>query len=561
MALARAASIASARRLPLPSPALRVSAASASSTSFWLRSLAQPRQLVDLQPPHGGVFDLQHVDRRLVDRLVLVDADHRLLAGVDPGLRLGGGFLDPQFRHAGLDRLRHAAELLDLLDMAPGLGGEIAGQPLDIIGAAPGIDDAVGAALLLQEQLRVAGDARGEIGRQRQRLVERVGVQRLGVALRRRHRLDGGAHHVVVDVLRGQRPARGLAMRAQRQRARVLRIELLQQLGPQQPRGAHLGDLHEEVHADRPEERQPRREAVDVEAGGEAGAEIFDAVGQRIGELEVLRRAGFLHVIAGDRDRIVFRHLLRGVGKDVGDDPHRGRRRIDVGVAHHELFQNVVLNGAREFFRRHALFLGGRDEQRQDRQHRAVHGHRHAHLVERDAGEQRAHVVDRIDRDAGHADVAGDARMIAVVAAMGGEIERDREALLPGGEVAAIERVGIFRRGEPGILPDGPGLVDIHGRVGAAQIGRDAGPGLEEVDAFEIGFAVAGLYQDALGRQPRLGAAGRFGAAVFSKAIFAKFGMRLMVSIIAHAAPGGRSLIALSASWARRFNHGPDAGG
>ncbi len=79
--------------------------------------------------------------------------------------------------------------------------------------------------------------------------------------------------------------------------------------------------------------------------------------------------------------------------------------------------------------------------------------------------------------------------MIGIVAAVGGEIERDREALLPGGEVAAVERVGILRRGEAGILPDGPGLVDIHGRVGAAQIGRDARPGLEEIDAFEIGFA------------------------------------------------------------------------
>ncbi|MFK4537495.1 hypothetical protein ABIA00_005678 [Bradyrhizobium ottawaense] len=114
----------------------------------------------------------------------------------------------------------------------------------------------------------------------------------------------------------------------------------------QSRRGAQLGDFHEEVHADRPEERQPRREAVDIQARGKAGAQIFDAVGERIGELEVLRRAGLLHVIAGDRDRIVFRHLLRGVGEDVRDDPHRGRGRVDVGVAHHELFQNVVLNGA-----------------------------------------------------------------------------------------------------------------------------------------------------------------------------------------------------------------------
>jgi len=43
--LARAASIASANRLPLPSPALRVSAASASSTSFWLRSFRKRASL------------------------------------------------------------------------------------------------------------------------------------------------------------------------------------------------------------------------------------------------------------------------------------------------------------------------------------------------------------------------------------------------------------------------------------------------------------------------------------------------------------------------------------
>src|SRR6185295_19455533 len=77
-----------------------------------------------------------------------------------------------------------------------------------------------------------------------------------------------------------------------------------------------------------------------------------------------------------------------------------------------------------------------------------------------------------------------------------------------GREVTAIERVGILRRGEAGILPDSPGLVDVHRGVGTAQIGYDARPGLEEVDAFEIGLAVAGLDRNALGRQPRLGAAG-----------------------------------------------------
>ena len=382
----------------------------------------------------------------------------------------------------------------------------------------------------LQHDLRVARDAGGEIGRQSERLVERIGVQRLGAALRRRHRLDAGAGDIVEHVLRGERPARRLAMRAQRQRALVLRVELLHQLRPQHARGAQLGHLHEEVHADAEEERQSRRETVDRKIGREPGADIFDAVGERVGEFEVGGRAGFLHVIAGDRDRIELRHMRRGIGKDIGDDAQRRFRRIDIGVAHHEFFEDVVLDGAGELFRRHALLFGGDDIERQHRQHGAVHGHRHRHLVERDAGKQRARVVDRIDGDARHADVAGDARMIAVVAAMGGEIEGDREALLPGGEIAPVEGVGILGRREAGILPDGPRLGDVHGRVGAAQERRDAGIAIEAVEAVEIGGAIGPLDRNAFGRLPRRGIAPAPGRALSAKSICAKFGMRLICS-------------------------------
>ena len=71
--------------------------------------------------------------------------------------------------------------------------------------------------LHLQEMhaVRVAVAFQLRVGRQR--LVEGVGVQRLGMALRRRHRLDHRAHDVVVGVLCGQRPARGLAVGPQRQ--------------------------------------------------------------------------------------------------------------------------------------------------------------------------------------------------------------------------------------------------------------------------------------------------------------------------------------------------------
>ena len=200
---------------------------------------------------------------------------------------------------------------------------------------------------------------------------------------------------------------------------------------------------------------------------------------------------------------------MRRIGENVRNDAHRILGRIDIGVAHHEFFEDVVLDRARQLRRRHALLFRRDDIERQHGQHRAVHGHRHRHLVERDAGEQRPHVVDRIDRDARHADVAADARMIRIIAAMGGEIEGDRKALLPRGEIAAIEGVGILGRGEAGILPHGPGLVDIHGRIRPAQKRRDAGEGIDRRQALDVFRAIDALDLDAFRRQPGRGGEGR----------------------------------------------------
>ena len=94
--------------------------------------------------------------------------------------------------------------------------------------------------------------------------------------------------------------------------------------------------------------------------------------------------------------------------------------------------------------------------------------------------------------------------MVAVVAAMGGEVEGDREALLAGGEIAPVEGVGILGGGEAGVLPDRPRLGDVHGRVGAAQIRRDAGEAVEAGQAGDIVRAVGRLDGDAFGREPGL---------------------------------------------------------
>ena len=64
-----------------------------------------------------------------------------------------------------------------------------------------------------------------------------------------------------------ERPAAGLAVAAEGQRARVLRLELLlYELCPQPAPGAQLGDLQVEVHADAPEEREARRELIHRQA-------------------------------------------------------------------------------------------------------------------------------------------------------------------------------------------------------------------------------------------------------------------------------------------------------
>ena len=355
-----------------------------------------------------------------------------------------------------------------------------------MVAATPRVDRAGGAALLLEEELSVAGDASGEVGRQRQSLVERIRVQRLGVALRRGHGLDAGADDVAVDILRRQRPPARLAVGPQRQRLRVLRIELLHELRPQQTGRPELRDLHEEVHADAPEETEARRELVDAEPGVDPGPHVLHAVGEGVGQLQIRRRARFLHVVTGDRDRVEPRHLLRREGEDVGDDPHARRRWVDVGVADHELLEDVVLDGPGQLYRFDALLLGRHNVEREDRQHCTVHRHRHTHLVERDAVEEPAHVEDRVDCDARHPHVARHPGVVGVVAAVGGEVERDREPLLAPSEVATVERVGFLRGREPGVLADRPRLVDVHRRIRTPKKGRKTRKRFEEVETGDV---------------------------------------------------------------------------
>ena len=94
-------------------------------------------------------------------------------------------------------------------------GRKVMRQAFDIVRAAPRIDGLAGPSFLLQHDLSVARNTSGKIGRQGERFIKTVRVQRLGLSARRRDAFKAGADNIIVNILRGERPTRGLTMGAQ----------------------------------------------------------------------------------------------------------------------------------------------------------------------------------------------------------------------------------------------------------------------------------------------------------------------------------------------------------
>ncbi len=136
--------------------------------------------------------------------------------------------------------------------------------------------------------------------------------------------------------------------------------------------------------------------------------------------------------------------MLGRISDDVRDDPHRWCRRIDIGVPHHELFENVILDRACKFVLRDALLFCGDYIEGQTRNNRPVHRHRNRHGIERDTIKQDLHILDAVNRNASLANIADYTGMVAVIAAMGGEIESHRQTFLARRQIATIESVGFF---------------------------------------------------------------------------------------------------------------------
>ncbi len=382
-----------------------------------------------------------------------------------------GGVLDLPLLETFLDGGNRPSKGIDPVDERHGISLDRVGERLDVVGAGERIDDVGHAGLVGEDLLGAQRDPRRLVGRQRQRLVVGVGVQRLRAAEDRRQRLEGGADDVVAGLLSGERRAGGLRVKSHLPRCRVLRSNAVaHEPGPHPARGPVLGDLLEDPVVRVPEERDPRGEDVHIEADRLGRFDVGEPVGD--GERHLLHRGGarLAHVIAADRDRVPRRQFRGAIGKQIGDQAHRGRGRKDVGAARHVLLEDVVLDRAPDLVGRHPLFLGHELVEEQQRRRRRVDRHRRRDLAERDAVEQAAHVLDGVDRHADLADLPVGERLVRVDPHLRREVERHRQPGLTGLEEVAEPLVGLFGGPEPGVLAHRPRSARVHRLVGPPRV-------------------------------------------------------------------------------------------
>ncbi len=232
---------------------------------------------------------------------VVVDADDLALARLDLLLECEGGVCDLALRKACLDCGDHPAQLVDLVEVVVRRRFHLVGELLDEVGAAERVGRVGDAGLVGDYLLGAERDTHRFLRRKRERLVERVGVERLRAAQDAGERLDRGSHDVEQRLLCRQGDARGLGVEAHQHRALVLGAVGVSHLArPDAAGGAVLRDLLEEVDVRVEEEAEARREVVDVEATLDRLLHVGEAILERERELLLGRRSGLADVVPGD---------------------------------------------------------------------------------------------------------------------------------------------------------------------------------------------------------------------------------------------------------------------
>ena len=176
-------------------------------------------------------------------------------------------------------------------------------------------------------------------------------------------------------------------------------------------------------------------------------------------------------MIRRDVDRVPARNLFDRELDHVGDELERSGRREDVGTARQVFLDDVVLRRALQFGACHALSLRHPDVEREQPAGGRVDRHRRVHAAEGDSVQQGLHVADRVDRHADLPDLAHGERVVAVIAGLRGQIERDRQSRLPLREVLAVQPVRRLGRRMAGVGAHDPRTVG-HGPSRLPQTAR-----------------------------------------------------------------------------------------
>ncbi len=269
-------------------------------------------------------------------------------------------------------------------------------------------------------------------------------MQGLGPAQDRGQGFQGCPDNVIVRVLLSKAPSGCLHVRSQHGGFWIFRVERTDQFVPQEAGRPEHGNFHEKIHAHSEKEREPGREVVDIEPGREGRPDILQAVRQGERGLQHGIGPGFHHVVAADAHRVVPGHIPGTVADNVRNNAHGRLRRINIGIAGEVLFEDVILDGARELFGFEALLFGSDNIPRQDRQDAAVHGHGHTHLVQGNLVKKDLHILHGVNRDPGLPDIAHNPDMVGVIAPVRCQVKSHRESFLPGRQVAPVKRVGFL---------------------------------------------------------------------------------------------------------------------
>ena len=147
-------------------------------------------------------------------------------------------------------------------------------------------------------------------------------------------------------------------------------------------------------------------------------------------------------------------------------------RRKDVFVLGNVFLEDVVLQGAADFFRRDALLFRHRQIHRPDDSCRAVDGHGSGDLAQGDAVKKGFHIGQRGYGNAALAELPGGPGIVGIVAVEGRQVKGGTEAGLPIIQQKAESRVGFPGQAKAGEHPHRPQTGTIAAGMDAAQIGK-----------------------------------------------------------------------------------------